>query len=54
MPEVTDPKSEVLRHWQNMFDDLKEWYKVADNRASGIISINSLLLGRNKGVFEDQ
>jgi hypothetical protein len=45
MPEPTDPKSEVLRHWQNMFDDLKEWYKVADNRASGIISINSLLLG---------
>ncbi len=28
-----------------MFDGLIEWYKMADHRASGLISINPMLLG---------
>jgi hypothetical protein len=45
VPDPADPQSEVLGYWQKMFDDLKDWYKVADSRASGIISINSILVG---------
>ena len=45
MPDSPEYKSEVLERWQHMFDDLKEWFKIADNRANGVISINSMLLG---------
>jgi hypothetical protein len=34
----------VVQFWQEVFHDVKEWYKIADSKAAGIIAINSIIL----------
>jgi hypothetical protein len=53
MSDSLESKSEVLKHWQNMFDDLKEWFKTADNRARKAHAMfNSNSLQRRTAIYK--